>query len=186
MTFRPRTPENISMTRSQAVHGTSCTRLEPVDPSRACCPSLTDLQVQELAHYAILIERHYKRPMDIEWGLDGEDGLLYILQARPETVKSQRTTASRNQIIKYSIAPPRADEAPRKVLVVGRAVGQKVTRGRVRHVASANLMSLVEEGDVLVTETTDPGWEPIMRRAAAIVTNRGGRTCHAAIVCRKS
>jgi pyruvate,water dikinase len=133
--------------------------------------SLSDVDVLELARYALVIEQHYKRPMDIEWGRDGRDGKLYILQARPETVKSQAQVEHR-----YSHGT---------VLTEGRAIGQKIGTGRVRIVRSLNDMERVLPGDVLVTEITDPNWEPVMKRAAAIITNRGGRTCHAAIIARE-
>ena len=138
--------------------------------------SLADEDVVELARYAVIIERHYGRPMDIEWGKDGHDGKLYILQARPETVKSlQAETRQQRYRLKGSS----------EVLASGRAIGQKVGAGRVRVVADAAEMGRVQPGDVLVTDMTDPNWEPVMKRAAAIVTDRGGRTCHAAIIARE-
>lgn len=139
--------------------------------------SISNEEITELAKYALIIEEHYNRPMDIEWGRDGVDGKLYILQARPETVKSQENQS--NSLRRYSIT------GERKVLVQGRAIGQKVGQGKVRLVKGADEMHLVEAGDVLVTDMTDPDWEPVMKRAAAIVTNRGGRTCHAAIIARE-
>jgi pyruvate,water dikinase len=139
--------------------------------------SITDAEAEELARYALIIERHYGRAMDIEWGRDGVDGKLYILQARPETVKSQAGEAQ--QLRRYRL------DAPTKVLTSGRAIGQKIAQGPVRLVASASEMDRVNPGDVLVTDMTDPDWEPVMKRAAAIVTNRGGRTCHAAIIARE-
>ncbi|PJX26524.1 phosphoenolpyruvate synthase [Advenella sp. S44] len=139
--------------------------------------SLTDDEVIELARYAVIIEKHYQRPMDIEWGRDGIDGKLYILQARPETVKSQQTGNDVQQ--RYKL------KATGKVLITGRAIGQKIGSGKVRVVSDINDMDQVESGDVLVTDMTDPNWEPVMKRAAAIVTNRGGRTCHAAIIARE-
>ena len=138
---------------------------------------ISNEEITELAKYALIIEEHYNRPMDIEWGRDGMDGKLYILQARPETVKSQENQS--NSLRRYSIT------GERKVLVEGRAIGQKVGQGKVRLVKGADEMHLVEAGDVLVTDMTDPDWEPVMKRAAAIVTNRGGRTCHAAIIARE-
>ncbi len=138
--------------------------------------SLDDADVQELARQALTIERHYDRPMDIEWAKDGVSGKLYIVQARPETVKS-RTRA--NRIERYQLRE-RAD-----VLVEGRAIGQKIGSGRARVVNSLAQMSSFEAGEVLVADMTDPDWEPIMKRASAIVTNRGGRTCHAAIIARE-
>ncbi len=137
--------------------------------------SLTDADVEQLAHYALVIEAHYGRPMDIEWGKDGTDGLLYILQARPETVKSQNKGAE----LRYKLKGHSAK------LAEGRAIGQKIGTGRVRLVHSISQMDQVQAGDVLVTDMTDPNWEPVMKRASAIVTNRGGRTCHAAIIARE-
>jgi pyruvate,water dikinase len=139
--------------------------------------SLTDEEVTELARYAVIIEKHYARPMDIEWGRDGVDGKLYILQARPETVKSQQNSNEVQQ--RYRL------KATGHVLVTGRAIGQKIGSGPVRIVADVSEMDKVQPGDVLVTDMTDPNWEPVMKRAAAIVTNRGGRTCHAAIIARE-
>ncbi|MDE2371406.1 MAG: phosphoenolpyruvate synthase [Burkholderiales bacterium] len=141
--------------------------------------SLTDTEVAELARYALVIEKHYGRAMDIEWGKDGADGKLYILQARPETVKSQ---AAGKVEQRYKI---KGDRAKNTVLAEGRAIGQKVGTGTVRLVRSTAEMDRVQAGDVLVTDMTDPNWEPVMKRASAIVTNRGGRTCHAAIIARE-
>ncbi|MCK6430684.1 MAG: phosphoenolpyruvate synthase, partial [Burkholderiaceae bacterium] len=138
--------------------------------------SLTDDDVLELARYAVTIERHYGRPMDIEWGKDGVDGRIYILQARPETVKSQ-VHAQAQQRFKL--------KGKSTVLAAGRAIGQKIGIGPVRVIHDASEMERVQPGDVLVTDMTDPNWEPVMKRAAAIVTNRGGRTCHAAIIARE-
>ncbi len=138
--------------------------------------SLTDAEVIELARYALEIEAHYGRPMDIEWGRDGVDGKLYILQARPETVKSQ--TAGKVEH-RYRLKGTSA------VLAEGRAIGQKIGTGPVRLVHSTAEMNRVQPGDVLVTDMTDPNWEPVMKKASAIVTNRGGRTCHAAIIARE-
>src|SRR5688572_2694148 len=139
--------------------------------------SITDAEAEELARYAIAIEKHYGRPMDIEWGRDGVDGKLYILQARPETVKSQEQAGE--SLKRYRL------KSTSDVMATGRAIGQKIGQGRVRLVKSSEQMDRVEPGDVLVTEMTDPDWEPVMKRAAAIVTNRGGRTCHAAIIARE-
>ncbi|PKM22009.1 MAG: phosphoenolpyruvate synthase [Gammaproteobacteria bacterium HGW-Gammaproteobacteria-14] len=137
---------------------------------------LTDLQVEELARQAIEIEKHYQAPMDIEWALDGDDGKLYIVQARPETVKSRSdVSVMERYLLKQS----------GKVLVEGRSIGQRIGAGAVRIVSSIREMEKVQPGDVLVTDMTDPDWEPVMKRAAAIVTNRGGRTCHAAIIARE-
>jgi pyruvate,water dikinase len=138
--------------------------------------SLTDADVLELARYAVSIEQHYGRPMDIEWGKDGLDGRIYILQARPETVKSQ-AGAEVQQRFKLT--------GKGAVLASGRAIGQKIGVGVVRNIRSSSEMDRVHAGDVLVTDMTDPNWEPVMKRAAAIVTNRGGRTCHAAIIARE-
>lgn len=139
--------------------------------------SLSDEEVIELARYAVIIEQHYGRPMDIEWGRDGVDGKLYILQARPETVKSQQQRSDVQH--RYRL------RATGNVLVTGRAIGQKIGSGPVRIISDISEMDKVQPGDVLVTDMTDPNWEPIMKRAAAIVTNRGGRTCHAAIIARE-
>jgi pyruvate, water dikinase len=137
---------------------------------------LTDADVEQLARYAVIIEQHYGRAMDIEWGKDGNDGQLYILQARPETVKSQ---AAGKVEQRYKLKSRGA------VLSEGRAIGQKIGTGPVRLVHSIAEMDQVQPGDVLVTDMTDPNWEPVMKRASAIVTNRGGRTCHAAIIARE-
>ncbi len=138
--------------------------------------SLSDADVLELARSAVVIEQHYGRPMDIEWAKDGQDGLLYIVQARPETVKAR---ATHNVLQQYRLK----GQAP--VLISGRAIGQRIGSGAVRVILHATEMNQVQTGDVLVTDMTDPDWEPVMKRAAAIVTNRGGRTCHAAIVARE-
>ncbi|MFI4926119.1 MAG: phosphoenolpyruvate synthase [Burkholderiales bacterium] len=138
--------------------------------------SLSDEDVEQLARYALLVEEHYGRPMDIEWGKDGTDGQLYILQARPETVKSQAVGKAE---LRYKL------KSKGTVLSEGRAIGQKVGTGPVRLVHSTSEMDRVQPGDVLVTDMTDPNWEPVMKRASAIVTNRGGRTCHAAIIARE-
>jgi pyruvate,water dikinase len=136
---------------------------------------LSDEDILELARYALTIERHYGRPMDIEWGKDGADGRIYVLQARPETVKSRKRDVEERYALKGSS----------RVLVTGRAIGNKIGSGTVRVIADASKMSRVKEGDILVTDMTDPNWEPVMKVAAAIVTNRGGRTCHAAIIARE-
>ena len=139
--------------------------------------SLDDTEVVELAKYAVIIENHYGRPMDIEWGKDGRDGKLYILQARPETVKSQQKASDAQQRFKL--------KGSGTVLVSGRAIGQKIGAGPVRVISDPSEMERVQPGDVLVADMTDPNWEPVMKRASAIVTNRGGRTCHAAIIARE-
>jgi pyruvate,water dikinase len=138
--------------------------------------SITDAEVEELARYATIIEQHYGRPMDIEWGRDGVDGKLYILQARPETVKANAKLDSQKRF--------RLKDRS-EIMASGRAIGNRVGIGTVRLVLNASEMSRVQPGDVLVTDMTDPDWEPVMKRAAAIVTNRGGRTCHAAIIARE-
>ncbi|WP_374278277.1 phosphoenolpyruvate synthase [Azonexus sp.] len=138
--------------------------------------SINDEEVMELARYAQIIEKHYGRPMDIEWGKDGVDGKLYILQARPETVQSQASAGKQEKFKLKSYS---------KVLASGRAIGQKIGVGPVRIVHDPKEMDKVQPGDVLVADMTDPNWEPVMKRASAIVTNRGGRTCHAAIIARE-
>ena len=138
--------------------------------------SIREEEVLELARFADIIEKHYQRPMDIEWGRDGVDGRLYILQARPETVKSQE---SKDKVEKFAL------KSYGKVLASGRAIGQKIGVGPVRVVSDPSQMNTVKAGDVLVADMTDPNWEPVMKRASAIVTNRGGRTCHAAIIARE-
>ncbi len=137
--------------------------------------SLKDEDVLELGRYAVAIEKHYGRPMDIEWGKDGEDGRIYVLQARPETVKSRKRDVEERFALKGS----------GKVVATGRAIGHKIGSGTVRIIPNAAQMSKVKPGDILVTDMTDPNWEPVMKVAAAIVTNRGGRTCHAAIIARE-
>ncbi|MBK5937251.1 phosphoenolpyruvate synthase [Halorhodospira halophila] len=143
------------------------------DRMRFC---LNDADIEDLARQAVIIEKHYGRPMDIEWGKDGEDGQLYILQARPETVKSR----DGGQVLERYHLKDRG-----QVLTEGRAIGQRIGAGPTRVVQDVSEINRVQEGDVLVTDMTDPDWEPIMKRAAAIVTNRGGRTCHAAIIARE-
>jgi pyruvate,water dikinase len=138
--------------------------------------SLTDEDVIELARFALQIEEHYQRPMDIEWAKDGQDGKLYILQARPETVKSRKSAEGQER---YRL------KARSEVLVSGRAIGHKIGAGTIRVVVDASEMGRIKPGEIIVTDMTDPNWEPVMKRAAAIVTNRGGRTCHAAIIARE-
>lgn len=137
---------------------------------------ITDAEVSELARQALIIEKHYGRPMDIEWAKDGDDGKLYIVQARPETVKSR---ASATVMERYLL------KEKGTVLVEGRAIGQRIGAGKVRVIHDVSEMDKVQPGDVLVSDMTDPDWEPVMKRASAIVTNRGGRTCHAAIIARE-
>ena len=151
-------------------------RIEPTPEAERCRFSLTDAEVEELSRQALVIEQHYGRPMDVEWAKDGITGRLYIVQARPETVKSRGSATS---IERYHLGERGS------VLAEGRAIGQKIGQGKARVVASVADMHKVQAGDVLVTDMTDPDWEPIMKRAAAIVTNRGGRTCHAAIIARE-
>lgn len=153
--------------------------VETVDTSSAeqLSFSLSDDDVAELAKMAVTIENHYGRPMDIEWGKDGTDNKLYILQARPETVESR---SDQNVIRRYEL-----NQDSSNVLVTGRSIGQRIGAGKVRNIPSLDQLSRVQPGDVLVTDMTDPDWEPVMKRAAAIVTNRGGRTCHAAIIARE-
>lgn len=139
--------------------------------------SITDDEAMELAKYAMIIEKHYDRPMDIEWGRDGIDGKIYILQARPETVKSQEQKS--DTLRRFRL------KEKGNVLVTGRAIGQKIGKGTVRVIRDTSEMGRVQEGDVLVADMTDPDWEPVMKKASAIVTNRGGRTCHAAIIARE-
>lgn len=147
--------------------------VEPADRARFC---LSDAEVNELAKQAMIIEQHYKCPMDIEWAKDGDDGKLYIVQARPETVKSR---TSSNVMERYLL------KETGTVLVEGRAIGQRIGAGKVRIIKDVSEMDKVQPGDVLVSDMTDPDWEPVMKRASAIVTNRGGRTCHAAIIARE-
>ncbi|MCE0490760.1 phosphoenolpyruvate synthase [Pantoea sp. Mb-10] len=149
-------------------------RIEDVDVSERDRFSLTDDEVQALAHQAVLIEQHYKRPMDIEWAKDGHTGKLFIVQARPETVRSNGQVMER-----YNL------QSKGNVLVEGRAIGHRIGAGTVKVIHDISEMHRIEKGDVLVTDMTDPDWEPIMKKAAAIVTNRGGRTCHAAIIARE-
>ena len=157
----------------KAGHSTETVEVPEAERNRF---ALSDADVLELARYAVAIEDHYQRPMDIEWGKDGVDGKLFILQARPETVKA---AAHHDAVERYRL------KQHGKVLASGRAIGQKIGVGPARVVASAREMDKVHAGDILVTDMTDPNWEPVMKRAAAIVTNRGGRTCHAAIIARE-
>lgn len=152
------------------------TLIEDIEPSKSMTFSVTDKEVEELARQAVIIEKHYGRPMDIEWAKDGVDGKLYIVQARPETVRSnQKGQAIERFALKY-----KSD-----VICEGRAIGQRIGAGVAKVLNDISEMDKVQPGDVLVTDMTDPDWEPIMKRAAAIVTNRGGRTCHAAIIARE-
>src|SRR5712692_6305903 len=163
------------MVFSQSAAAGRSTRVTEVAEAERNSFSLKDNEVLELARYAVLIERHYGRPMDIEWGKDGADGRIYVLQARPETVKSRKREVEERFALKGSS----------RVLASGRAIGHKIGSGTVRVIPDASQMARVKQGDVLVTDMTDPNWEPVMKLAAAIVTNRGGRTCHAAIIARE-
>ena len=168
----------IKMIFSDATRAGKSTHTVDVDPVESDRYSLSDADVLELARYAMQIEAHYGCPMDIEWGKNGIDNKLYILQARPETVKSQQAANNVTETFKLN-------KHSEKPLVVGRAVTQKVGVGPVRIVLDPADMHLVQPGDVLVADMTDPNWEPVMKRASALVTNRGGRTCHAAIIARE-
>ncbi len=151
----------------------STVKVPAAERNRFC---INDSDVQALAKIAVVIEQHYGRPMDIEWAKDGDDGELYVVQARPETVRSRDNT---NVMERYLL------KEKGKVLIEGRSIGHRIGSGPVRLVSSINEMEKVQPGDVLVTDMTDPDWEPVMKRASAIVTNRGGRTCHAAIIARE-
>jgi len=146
-----------------------------VDEADSMRFSLSDADVEALARTAVTIEKHYDRPMDIEWGKDGSDGRLYILQARPETVQSR----SGRTIHRFTL------KAHSEILTTGRSIGQKIGRGTAKVIRDVSEMDRIQPGDVLISDMTDPDWEPVMKRAAAIVTNRGGRTCHAAIIARE-
>ncbi len=166
----------IKMTYTDDAEVGKTTAFVEVDEADRRVLSLSDAEVEELARYALAIEEHYGRPMDIEWGRDGRDGQLYILQARPETVKSRQAAGS---VQRFRLSKPG------ELLIEGRAIGQKIGAGAVRVLRSLEDMHQFVPGDVLVADMTDPDWEPIMKRASAIVTNRGGRTCHAAIIARE-
>ncbi len=156
---------------------TSRVTTQEVDEKRRLAFSLTSEEVEHLARQALIVEDHYGRPMDIEWGKDGVDGSIYLLQARPETVQSQ--ASDKQAIERYTL------KAKAEVLVEGRSIGQRIGQGRVRVIKDVSEMNRVQAGDVLVSDMTDPDWEPVMKRASAIITNRGGRTCHAAIIARE-
>ncbi|MBU3736749.1 MAG: phosphoenolpyruvate synthase [Methylobacterium sp.] len=166
----------IKMTFTDSKAAGRSTVTSDTTPAERNAFSLKDEEVLELARYAVIIEKHYGRAMDIEWGRDGVDGKIYILQARPETVQSQA---------EVGVSKRYALKQHGKVLASGRAIGQKIGAGTVRVIESAKEMNRVQAGDILVTDMTDPDWEPVMKKAAAIVTNRGGRTCHAAIIARE-
>ncbi len=169
----------LEMVYNDDPNATSRVMTQEVDAARRLTFSLTTKDVEYLAQQALIIEEHYGRPMDIEWGKDGVTGSIYLLQARPETVQSQLANADKQVIERYTL------KATADVLVEGRSIGQRIGQGRVRVIKDVSEMQRVEAGDVLVSDMTDPDWEPVMKRASAIVTNRGGRTCHAAIIARE-
>jgi len=158
---------------ASAGHSVNTVAVDESDRQQFC---INDAEVKELAKQALIIEKHYGRPMDIEWAKDGDDGKIYIVQARPETVKSRQTV---NMVERYLL------KEHSNILIEGRSIGQRIGSGQVRIIDSIDDMDQVQAGDVLVTDMTDPDWEPVMKRASAIVTNRGGRTCHAAIIARE-
>ncbi|MEQ5159829.1 phosphoenolpyruvate synthase [Proteus terrae] len=166
--------KKIQMVYADSVEHGKQVRIEDTPESLLNRFSLTDNEVQELAKQAVLIERHYGRPMDIEWAKDGHNGRLYIVQARPETVRSNQQVMERYQLNESG-----------SVIIEGRAIGHRIGTGAVKVIHNLSEMDRIEAGDVLVTDMTDPDWEPIMKKASAIVTNRGGRTCHAAIIARE-
>lgn len=166
--------KKIQMVYADSVEHGKQVRIEDTPESLRNRFSLTDHEVQELAKQAVLIERHYGRPMDIEWAKDGHNGRLYIVQARPETVRSNQQVMERYQLNESG-----------SVIIEGRAIGHRIGAGAVKVIHNLSEMDRIEAGDVLVTDMTDPDWEPIMKKASAIVTNRGGRTCHAAIIARE-
>ncbi len=166
--------KKIQMVYADSVEHGKQVRIEDTPESLRNRFSLTDHEVQELAKQAVLIERHYGRPMDIEWAKDGHNGRLYIVQARPETVRSNQQVMERYQLNESG-----------SVIIEGRAIGHRIGTGAVKVIHNLSEMDRIEAGDVLVTDMTDPDWEPIMKKASAIVTNRGGRTCHAAIIARE-
>lgn len=166
--------KKIQMVYADSVEHGKQVRIEDTPESLRNRFSLTDHEVQELAKQAVLIERHYGRPMDIEWAKDGHNGRLYIVQARPETVRSNQQVMERYQLNESG-----------SVIIEGRAIGHRIGTGTVKVIHNLSEMDRIEVGDVLVTDMTDPDWEPIMKKASAIVTNRGGRTCHAAIIARE-
>ena len=168
--------KKIKMMYDEDKKNSTTTKFVDVSEEERSAFTLTDKEIEELGNYTVIIEKHYGMPMDIEWAKDGVDGKLYIVQARPETVKSQ---ADLGILKRYTI------KKRGKVVISGRSVGQLIGQGKAKILKDVSEMSRLQEGDVLVTEMTDPDWEPIMKKAAAIVTNRGGRTCHAAIVARE-
>jgi pyruvate,water dikinase len=158
-----------------APEGETPVKIVSVDPDEQLRFCINDAEVQELARMGMAIEKHYGRPMDIEWAKDGVDGRLYVVQARPETVESRKGGVLERYKLKER----------GRVLAQGRSIGQRIGRGKAKIISNLDQMDHIQAGDVLVTDMTDPDWEPIMKRAAAIVTNRGGRTCHAAIIARE-
>lgn len=168
--------KQIKMIYDKGTHHTSSTLTVDVPAEEQLRFCINDDDISQLAHYAVTIEKHYGKPMDIEWAKDGEDGQLYIVQARPETVKSR---TRKNILERYTM------QSRGKILAEGRSIGQRIGRGKAKVITDLSEMNKINEGDVLVTDMTDPDWEPIMKRASAIVTNRGGRTCHAAIIARE-
>lgn len=166
----------LKMTYADVVATGKTVKTEAVDEELRLQFSLTNDEVEQLARHALIIEEHYGRPMDIEWAKDGIDGKLYILQARPETVKSR---ACEQKLERFTL------QKQSNILAEGRSIGQRIGQGKAKIVHDISEMDRVEPGDVLITDMTDPDWEPVMKRAAAIVTNRGGRTCHAAIIARE-
>lgn len=168
--------KKIQMVYSDSAEHGKQTSIVDIPAAHSATFSITDAEVEALARQAVIIEQHYGRPMDIEWAKDGIDGKLYIVQARPETVQSNKNSQS---VERFSLAQKS------EVIASGRAIGQRIGAGVARVLNDISEMDQVQPGDVLVTDMTDPDWEPIMKRAAAIVTNRGGRTCHAAIIARE-
>jgi phosphoenolpyruvate synthase (EC 2.7.9.2) len=168
---------NLGSKAIAMTYGDTGVRTDSVAAEKQQQFSINDSEAQQLAQQAIIIEDHYQRPMDIEWAKDGHSGELYIVQARPETVKSRETAGQK--IERYQL------NEKSNVIAEGRSIGQKIGQGVAKVIAGIDQMHEVMEGDVLVTDMTDPDWEPIMKKAAAIVTNRGGRTCHAAIIARE-
>lgn len=165
----------IKMVYGEHGHTGKSVKTIDVDETDRLQFSITDEEVTELSKQAVIIEKHYGMPMDIEWAKDGDDGKLYIVQARPETVQSRSGNVMERYLLKEK----------GKVILEGRAIGQKIGAGIVKMIMNVREMDKIQPGDVLVTDMTDPDWEPIMKRASAIVTNRGGRTCHAAIIARE-
>ena len=168
--------KQLKMVYSDEQEGLNSVRTVAVEATKSLKFSLSDNDIEQLAKLAVVIEQHYGRPMDIEWGKDGVDGNLYILQARPETVKSRET----KQVLERYVLKERGE-----VIVEGRSIGQLIGQGSAKVIRKIGRMGEILKGDVLVADMTDPDWEPIMKKAAAIVTNRGGRTCHAAIIARE-